>query len=122
MSGTLIVFARAPVPGQVKTRLEQRLGGRAVAIYEAFLDDTCAIGAGVDAARVLSVTGGATHPAVTRIAAAHGFTVARQGSGDLGARMHHAIESTLEAGGGPVCILGSDAPTLPRAFVERAFV
>ena len=41
------MFARAPVLGEVKTRLAQSLGAAAaLALYEAFLDDTCALTAG----------------------------------------------------------------------------
>jgi len=123
--GTLVVFARAPVEGAVKRRLAAALGpARALALYEAFLDDACALAASLSSTRsiargVLAVTGGADHPAVVERARAHGLAIAEQRGGDLGARMANALEDNFTYG--PVCVIGSDSPTLDRALVVEAF-
>jgi rSAM/selenodomain-associated transferase 1 len=122
-SGTLMVFARAPVEGAVKRRLAAALGpARALALYQAFLDDACALAGAVassGARAVLAVAGAVDHPAIARLAREHGLAVVEQRGDDLGARMAHAIASQLAYG--PVCVIGSDSPTLERALVEDAF-
>lgn len=114
---TLIVFARAPELGRVKTRLARTLGdARALALYRAFLDDVCALASSGVADRVLLAVAGAIDHAdlpsgIERIA---------QAEGDLGARMHAAIARFSTEG--PVCIVGTDSPALERAWLSEAFL
>jgi rSAM/selenodomain-associated transferase 1 len=116
---TLIIFARAPVAGQVKTRLARTVGeAAALALYEAFLEDVAQMTQGLGARRVLAVAGELDHAAITRLAKSQRLTVEPQGDGDLGARMAAAIERHVAHG--PVVIIGSDAPTVPRASLHRA--
>lgn len=116
---TLVIFARAPVLGEVKTRLAKHLGeAAALELYEAFLDDTCALTQGLGARRVLAVAGELTHPKLERLAKSQRLALEPQGDGDLGARMERAIARHLATG--PVLIIGSDAPTLPRAHLHAA--
>jgi uncharacterized protein len=123
----VVVFARAPVAGRVKSRLAAAIGAdAAAALYAAFLDDTCALvsaaageGAPSGWRLVLAVDGDVGHPAVCALAARDGFERVAQGDGDLGARLDAAI--ARYAGGGAVVIVGSDAPTLPRARLGDAF-
>lgn len=116
---TLVIFARAPRLGEVKTRLAATIGAeRALALYEAFVDDTCALTQGLGARRVLAIAGDLDHPRVRQLARSQRVAVESQGDGDLGERMARAIAAYLAAG--PVVIIGSDAPTLPRAHLHRA--
>lgn len=53
-SFVLAVMARAPVPGQCKTRLARTIGGeRAARVYDAMLRDTLEAVASIDARRVI---------------------------------------------------------------------
>lgn len=116
---TLIVFARAPVLGEVKTRLARAVGEEAaLALYTAFLDDTCALTQGLGARRVLAVAGDAADAHLERLAKSQRLALETQGEGDLGARMQRAIARHLPRG--PVVLIGSDAPTLPRAYLHQA--
>jgi len=116
---TLIIFARAPQLGEVKTRLAKTVGAeQALALYEAFLDDTCALTQGLGARRVLSIAGDVDHPRVAHLAKSQRLTLEPQGDGDLGERMARAIATHVPRG--PVVIIGSDAPTLPRAHLHQA--
>jgi rSAM/selenodomain-associated transferase 1 len=116
---TLIIFARAPVLGAVKTRLAQSVGeAAALALYEAFLDDTCMLTQGLGARRVLAVDGTLEHPALARLAKSQRLGLIAQGEGDLGAKMARAIAGHIAAG--PVVLIGSDAPTLPRPYLHQA--
>lgn len=116
---TIVIFARAPVLGQVKTRLAKSIGDeRALALYQAFLDDTCALTQGLGAQRLLAVHGGLDHPHLVHLAKSQRLELVEQGDGDLGAKMARAIATHV--GRGPVVIIGSDAPTLPRAHLHQA--
>ncbi|HEX6835952.1 MAG TPA: TIGR04282 family arsenosugar biosynthesis glycosyltransferase [Polyangia bacterium] len=116
---TIVIFARAPKLGEVKTRLAKTVGDeRALALYEAFLDDTCALTQGLGARRVIAVAGDADHPRVQHLAKSQRLVVEPQGDGDLGERMARAIAAHVTRG--PVVLLGSDAPTLPRAYLHQA--
>jgi uncharacterized protein len=116
---SIVIFARAPQLGEVKTRLGKAIGAeRALALYEAFLDDTCALTQGLGARRVLAVAGDVDHPRIAHLAKSQRLTVEEQGDGDLGDRMARAIARHVERG--PVLIIGSDAPTLPRAHLHQA--
>jgi uncharacterized protein len=116
---TIVIFARAPKLGEVKTRLAKAVGDeRALALYEAFLDDTCALTQGLGARRVIAVAGDVDHPRIAHLAKSQRLAVEPQGDGDLGERMARAIAAHVATG--PVVLVGSDAPTLPRAHVHQA--
>jgi uncharacterized protein len=113
---TLVVFARAPIEGQVKTRLGRDLGAPAAcALYRAFLDDVCAVASSVKARRILAVEGPLGHPELRRLCERYGFALEQQAAGDLGARMQAALSPRL-----PACAIGSDSPTLGRAQLAEA--
>jgi rSAM/selenodomain-associated transferase 1 len=116
---TIIIFARAPLVGEVKTRLGRVIGAdKALALYEAFLDDTCTLTQGLGARRILAVHGGLDHPHLERLAKSQRLELAEQGDGDLGAKMARAIGDHVVRG--PVVIVGSDSPSLPRAHLHQA--
>ncbi len=112
---TLVVFARAPVRGQVKTRLARSVGDdAALALHLAFVSDVCGLGRGVADRRVLAVAG-----ALDGFPPAPDLTIVAQEGAELGARMANAIARYV--GDGPVCIVGSDSPSLPREYLVEAF-
>ena len=111
----LLVFARAPVPGRVKTRLVPALGAAAAAeLYAALLEDLLDRLATGDF-EVTVVWEGEVPAAYRDVAPGHG----RQTEGDLGRRMHAAL--TTVAAGGAVALVGSDLPTLGAGRVAEAF-
>ncbi len=125
----LVVFARTPVPGRVKTRLCQRQDGepatlteqQAAAVYAAFIADVCLCGqrSGI-LRRRLYVAGDPAHPHIEQVARDNGFTVRTQQGQNLGDRMAAAIDAELAAGAGSVILLGTDSPTLPVAYLHSA--
>jgi hypothetical protein len=118
---SLVVFARALERGKVKTRLAAHLGeAAALALYRAFLDDTCALAAGAAERRVLAVAGALDDPELAALARRHRMELVAQAEGDLGARLDRALSSELERAE-RVCVIGSDAPTLPAAHLDEAF-
>ena len=121
MSVAVGVFARAPIPGETKTRLAASLGPRgderAAALHEAFLADVLERAMGVGAV-TLFVAGDLRHPAFERTAPPR-VRRAAQVDGDLGARMAAAMAELL-ADHPRALVIGSDAPTLPSRIVRAA--
>lgn len=115
----LMVFAKAPVPGRVKTRLELP-PTTAARLHAAFVRDVVARhqrpGRRVTVWRALD----ADHALWGELVDRHGVRLATQRGDDLGARMAAAFGEEL-AGGGPVVVLGTDSPSLPPRLVDAAF-
>jgi hypothetical protein len=112
----LVVFARQPRLGAVKTRLGREIGMVPAAVfYRRAL--------GLVLARLGRDPRWRPWLAVTPDGAVdgpwpHGWTVFPQGPGDLGRRMARAM-TTLPPG--PVAIVGADVPEVRPAHVARAF-
>jgi uncharacterized protein len=117
----LVVFAKEPAPGQVKTRLcPPFTPEQAARFYAALLADV--LDATAAACRALGLDAVlAVHPpeAATRVPAPPGFRREPQRGPDLAARMEHALARELAAGG-PVLLRGSDSPTLAAATLAAA--
>lgn len=118
---TLVLFARAPRLGAVKTRLEPALGPeRTLALHRAFVADQLRLLAryAAEGTRVelsLAPDGGDLPPATGEI------PVTSQGPGDLGDRLLRAFRRVNGSGDSRAVVLGADAPTLPRDRIDRAF-
>ncbi len=110
----IVVFARAPAPGAVKTRLAGAVGHEGAAtLARAFLRDTWdALSAVAWADPVVATTG----PLGEAFA---GVKTQLQGEGDLGARMERALRRAL--GGAPAAFaVGTDSPGMPRYLLDAA--
>lgn len=117
----LIVFAKAPVPGRVKTRLAADLGSeRAAELHAAFVWDLCEALAGWGLAPELAADPDPDSAFFRDLAAKLGLRTAPQGPGDLGARMAAALERRLAAGAERALLVGTDLPTLPPGHLEAA--
>jgi hypothetical protein len=119
----LIVLAKAPRPGQAKTRLA-RGGGlsleQAADFARAFLVDTLATCARAGVERFVV----AYSPAEARAefeTLAPGVELRPQTEGDLGARIRAAFEAGFAGGAGRVVVIGSDTPHLGVERVRAAF-
>jgi rSAM/selenodomain-associated transferase 1 len=109
---TLIVIAKAPVPGRAKTRLCPPCDPeQASALAEAALRDTlAAVGRAPAARRVLALEGspGDWLPG--------GFDVVQQRGEGLGQRLAHAFD----VAGGPAVLVGMDTPQLTTGMLADA--
>ncbi len=116
----LIVFAKVPEPGKVKTRLTEFLTpAQAAGLYAAFLADALAQYTALGVA-VRLYLGPTQAPMPAGIVPAT-TTIHTQVGADLGARMSHAFLETFLAGYQRAVIIGTDHPTLPSAFISEAF-
>ena len=113
----LVVMARVPLIGAVKTRLAARIGAeRAYQVYAAMLADLA------DRLRLLpsQVTWMWTPAGLPRPSFGERARHADQCAGDLGARMAQAIAARHGATGRPVLVLGVDAPHIQLAWLREA--
>ena len=116
----LIVFAKVPEPGKVKTRLTEFLTpAQAAGLYAAFLADALAQYTALGVA-VRLYLGPTETPMPAGIVPAT-TTIHTQVGADLGTRMSHAFLETFLAGYQRAVIIGTDHPTLPSAFIAEAF-
>lgn len=112
-----LVFARAPVAGQAKTRLIPALGADGAAelhrrLVQRALTVACAAGIGCVE---LWCAPDCDHPFFRDCALACGCSLQAQPPGDLGERMRVALEAGL-----PAVLLGSDAPGLEPGTLRTA--
>lgn len=122
----LIVFAKEPSPGDVKTRLaagDELSEEEACRLYEAFLDDAlqqyAELAKEEDDLDVRLYWSGDRESARRR--APDGVSVHEQKGEELGARMNDAFEETLDAGADRAVIIGTDHPSLPSDRIREAF-
>jgi rSAM/selenodomain-associated transferase 1 len=118
----LILFAKDPVEGQVKTRLSSLLDAQTIlSLYCHFLKDSiekiCSI-AEVD--RFIGIASNPKTNYFDDVSRSHPVRLFVQKGGNLGERMRLAFEDRFEEGYGRVVIIGSDSPTLPAAYIEQA--
>ncbi len=115
------VFAKWPLPGQVKTRLAAETAEEwAARVAAAALADTLDRLSEVDACRLLVFAPAEAEASFTELARGR-YGLMPQGPGDLGERLERFVAARLEEGADAVVVLGSDSPTLPPAFVDLAF-
>ena len=121
ISCRVIVFAKAPVPGLVKTRLVPALSETAAAeLHQQLVERTLrvALAAGLGEVEIWC----APTTSDTFFAACvkqHGVSLRAQGEGNLGMRMARALEDAL-AGGSPGVLVGSDCPVLSAEYLREA--
>lgn len=117
----LLLFAREPRAGEVKTRLQGELGAAGcLALYRRLLAHSLAVLNEADLAPWrLWVSGDPAHPDFSRACAPR--DILRQSGDDLGARMANALASELRQDGVDVAVLlGSDCPVLTGTYLEQA--
>jgi uncharacterized protein len=120
MHTAIMIMAKAPQAGEVKTRLCPPLSPQAaMTLYQAFLRDKIAQ---VESLEAASPTIAYT-PAEGRsvfAALAPGFTLIAQQGADLGERLANAFAQCFAAGHAGVIAIDSDTPTLPTDFLQQA--
>ena len=116
----IVIFAKAPVPGKVKTRLIPAVGeGGAAKLARAMLLQTIeeARLAGVGKPEICAEPD-PSDPAWQDLLPA-GFRLSAQGEGELGDRLARAADRALREDGA-VLLIGTDCPALDRFRLWRA--
>lgn len=122
MRRSLVLFARVPRPGRVKTRLAARLtAAGAASLYGAFLEDAARLYLAPGRwESVLAVDGDPGDPLLDPLFPPV-WRRRRQAPGDLGDRLRDAFEGEFRRGSAAVVAVGSDHPALPRSRLEGVF-
>jgi len=118
----LVLFVRAPVPGQVKTRLARHLGhDTACDLYRAMVDDLLANAQATGYSIFLFHDGnaGTELPAHWRRCATQ---IIHQQGETLGERMATAFAQGFTDGWEKILLLGSDIPGLDTSIIHSAAV
>ena len=117
----IAVFAKAPVPGEVKTRLIPALGAEGAArLHRRLVRHALAAATAATAARSASVelwcAPDATHAFFSECVTEFGVSLREQGMGDLGVRMARCFAS----GDGATLLIGSDIPAMDADCLDAA--
>jgi rSAM/selenodomain-associated transferase 1 len=117
----VIIFAKYPYPGFVKTRLIPELGASGAAIMAEWLlkqavQQALATGFKTE----LCVTPDADHACWKNIDLPFELEWSNQCTGDLGQRMAQAVKRTIKQG--PVILIGTDCPNLDVNSIQAALM
>ena len=119
----IVVFAREPLLGQVKSRLAVEIGPQqALAVYEAMLGRLGALlNRGKLAEWDLWVTSNVSHESFLSLC--NKTNIYLQAGQDLGARMDGAIQQTLrDEELESVILIGTDCPALTEDYLDQALL
>ncbi len=121
MTRGLIIFARQPLPGRVKTRLARDVGLQvATELYTAMLEDVLERASRLNGTRLL-VFWELESSLLPDYPGSPRLEMFRQSSGPLGERMANALTAAFASGIRTCCIIGTDSPDLPQEYIEQAF-
>ncbi len=125
MSGTeskLIVFAKAPVPGTVKTRLQPIISATDAARLQAiFIEHTLSLISGLENVDIeMQCFPDVSHPVFQHCTQQSGIALKCQQGEDLGERMANAIQDALSEYQ-QVVVIGTDCPELEVPYLKDAF-
>ena len=117
----IAIMAKAPLPGEVKTRLCPPLSyEEAAQLYRCFLlDKIKQLNSLKATAPAVAYTPHDTEPLFEAMVPSS-FTLIPQKGPDLGARLSNTLNQLLESGYRRVMAIDSDTPTLPSAYLEKA--
>lgn len=117
-----MIFAKAPFPGRVKTRLIPLLGAEGAArLHEALVLDTLERTQGARGLRRwLACAPAADDPFFSECAGSFDLERITQRGEDLGLRMANAIRDVVGRTGNGVVLIGTDSPTLPPTAIDDA--
>jgi rSAM/selenodomain-associated transferase 1 len=114
------LFAKWPEPGTVKTRLAHNDAAWGARVAHALLLDALQRFAAVNVQRMLVFTP-AERESDFAVLTAERYALAPQQDGDLGQRLAAFFAQQFDADAHAVVTIGTDSPTLPVEYVERAF-
>ena len=118
---TLVIMAKAPKPGMVKTRLTESLPSSAVtALYRCLLEDTLALATSLTSVEVAVMCPESDQDELARLLGKTLHVVAQKGEG-LAAGLTSVFRHFTAPGRQRVIAFNSDSPHLPPSVLESAF-
>jgi rSAM/selenodomain-associated transferase 1 len=117
----LVIMAKAPRPGAVKTRLAPGLSPAAVTdLYRCLLDDTLTLARSLSDVEVAIMCPDSDVNELTQLAGNEASVVAQKGEG-LAAGLTSVFAHFAEGHQRRIIAFNSDSPHLPRSVLEDAF-
>lgn len=121
MKRAIVIMAKVPSKGLVKTRLEPHLSPeQCAALAAAFLQDTINKAKTVCENVILAYWPPEKTNALRKVLSSQSVLIEQTGS-NLGARMFNAFKFAFERNSDSVVMIGTDSPTFPADFIEQAF-
>jgi hypothetical protein len=122
MSACLVVFAKDPIPGRVKTRLNPCITpDEAAKLYKAFSLDIISSARKLKCINVtVAYTPNDAEKAFRKLVEQPINFLPQKGK-NLGERMKNAFKQSFTEGAERVVIIGTDSPTLPVSYIQKAF-
>ena len=120
----VVIYARPPVRGKVKTRLQPALTpDEGLALYEAMLADVIerVTRAAAGRATTYLAWSEACVPPESLSETLRSVSVEQQTGVDLGERMAHTLQEKLRGGFGQCVLVGADSPNLPLDYLRQSF-
>ncbi|MHC4307268.1 MAG: TIGR04282 family arsenosugar biosynthesis glycosyltransferase [Planctomycetota bacterium] len=122
MSTSLIIFAKSPIPGKVKTRLTPFITPtEAAELYKAFVTDIICDTHKLKCERVTIAYTPSNAEATFQNIYGQSVDYLPQKGDNLGERMKNAFKHSFHKGSTRTVIIGTDSPTLPLSYIRDAF-
>ena len=118
MNKALLIFAKKPELGKVKTRLAADIGDKkALGIYQQLLTYTFNVANKIET-HIIACFTEEDKPTLDRLPHDSFY---KQEQGDLGHKMHKAFEYSFSKGFDKTVIIGTDCPDLTHEILEEAY-
>ena len=117
----LIIFAKYPEAGKVKTRLGSEIGYQLSALfYKKFLNMTLNLVKEACVDKTIIAFSPESGQSFFRGFIPTNYELYLQNGKDLGGKMSNSIGAAFAAGAKKVIVIGSDSPTLPHSIINEA--
>lgn len=121
MNTAIIVMAKVPTAGNVKTRLQPFLTPEQCAeLAECFLLDTVNKLNSLSTRIIMAYSPNKERDSLQKLLPRQ-RTLIKQKGNDLGEKMFHAFQFAFKKNFDAVVMIGTDSPTFPLDFIEKAF-
>ncbi len=122
MSTSLIIFAKSPIPGKVKTRLTPHITPtEAAELYKSFIADIICSTRKLKCDQVAIAYTPSNAEATFHSICGQSVNYLPQKGDNLGERMKNAFKLSFNEGSKRTVIIGTDSPTLPLSYIQKSF-
>ncbi len=121
MKKVIIIMAKVPIAGTVKTRLQPFLSvEQCTELAECFLRDTVSKAKSLSNELIIAYTPGEKRDVLLAILPNEQIFIEQKGV-NLGDKMFHAFEFAFSQNSDAIVMIGTDSPTFPAQFITQAF-
>jgi len=121
MKKVIIIMAKVPIAGTVKTRLSPFLSAeQSATLAECFLRDTVGKAKSLSDELIIAYTPVEKRNVLLTTLPNEQIFIEQKGA-NLGGKMFHAFEFAFSQNSDAVVMIGTDSPTFPAQFITQAF-